>query len=310
MSSQLATSFRGGALSEYLAHYLLSNIGISVPVGRQDDHGYDFICTLGFPVEKKQLMRFGQSFLVQIKATKDEVIEFGGTTEKGEWKKHELDWLFGLDLPFMIGISDKKAEALHLYATSLMWLIRYKKSKMGKIRFILDKPIPSDGYVLAKDDEFKAEGSDGKTYEVYLDKPVITLSTELFEKKLALADARALLSRACQIELQNIAFNKLNVPTFGWLCDFTTNGPFSTAKTGRGYSWGEEGGSNVVDQLESTLPILCTLAGAYSDQKDEDALKKLVGLYELISKHHEIPDWINGHLRSALRLEEQKNEKK
>ena len=44
MVGTLLDSFRGGTRSEYLAHYLLSTLGVVVQVPRQEDIGADFHC--------------------------------------------------------------------------------------------------------------------------------------------------------------------------------------------------------------------------------------------------------------------------
>jgi hypothetical protein len=300
MSAQLSTAFRGGTLSEYLALYLLSNIGIAVPVARQDDHGYDFICNLGLGVPGKQLIRFGHSFLVQIKSNSSEIVEFGGVNSRGEWLKHELDWIFGLDLPFMVGIADKAAHSLSLYSTSIMWILRYQKGGVGKVRFIPDEAVPPAGYLETKDKAFEAEGTDGRTYEVCLGKPVMVLNSDLLTHTLALADAKALLNLNSSLELQNIAFRHLGIHTNSWLSEYNTNGPFSTAKIGTSYAWNSGAGANVEEQLQSALPLLCTLAGNFAAQNNPDALTHLVGLYKLIQQHHEIPQWTDAHLKTAF----------
>ena len=55
-------NWREGDRSELLADFLLSGIGLSTPVRRQDDVGFDFYCTIGD--QEKGILTFGFPFII------------------------------------------------------------------------------------------------------------------------------------------------------------------------------------------------------------------------------------------------------
>ena len=114
---QRVFSFRQGDRAEYLAQYILSSFAISVPVPRQEDVGTDFHCSL--------LKREGTNlrpylpFNIQIKSYGKEVltkgIRFGGLTDAGNWRKHEVEQLCQTDTPFIIGIVNAEKQTMPVH---------------------------------------------------------------------------------------------------------------------------------------------------------------------------------------------------
>lgn len=64
MSGARLFSFREGDRSEYLAQYLLSGLGLVTPVPRQEDIGFDFVCSIAD--EQVGVLTFNQQYLVSI----------------------------------------------------------------------------------------------------------------------------------------------------------------------------------------------------------------------------------------------------
>jgi hypothetical protein len=63
----IAANFHEGSRSEYLAQYVFSAFGTSVPVPHQEDHGIDLVCTL--TERKGQLAWPVADYSVQVKST-------------------------------------------------------------------------------------------------------------------------------------------------------------------------------------------------------------------------------------------------
>jgi len=59
-------NWRQGDRSELLADYLLSGIGITTPIRRQDDTGFDFYCSVSD--QEKGVLTFGFPYIIQIKS--------------------------------------------------------------------------------------------------------------------------------------------------------------------------------------------------------------------------------------------------
>lgn len=107
MIGSIAANLHEGSRSEYLAQYVLSSIGTSIPVPHQEDSGLDLYCTL--------LERIGQRawprayFSVQVKSTLDSWV-FDGT--------ESVRWLIEHPLPVFLCIVLKKEARILVYATT------------------------------------------------------------------------------------------------------------------------------------------------------------------------------------------------
>jgi hypothetical protein len=103
----LATNCHEGTRSEYLAQYIFSSFGTSIPVPHQEDSGIDLYCSL--------LERVGQRawpvryFAVQVKSTDD------------PWEFTSADsvrWFVQFPLPLFFCVVTKKEARLRIYHTS------------------------------------------------------------------------------------------------------------------------------------------------------------------------------------------------
>src|SRR6266536_1050547 len=119
MSGKLASNFRKGNLSEIIADYLLSSIGISTPVRRQDDIGFDFYCQLA-DQETGPILTFGSPFIIQIKSDSEESIVYGNSNAD-KWRNEDIAWLFKLEWPFFIGVVYKNEISIKIYRTTNIW---------------------------------------------------------------------------------------------------------------------------------------------------------------------------------------------
>ena len=67
MPGTIAVNFHEGSRAEYLAQYLFSGFGTSIPVPHQEDSGIDFYCTM---TEKLGRLAWPRAyFTVQVKST-------------------------------------------------------------------------------------------------------------------------------------------------------------------------------------------------------------------------------------------------
>ena len=111
MAGTINNNLRGGTQSEYLAQYLLSALGLVIPVPYQEDEGKDFYCSLAN--QEKGNMTFDYPYMIQIKSLPQNdsdtyLITYGELNKKNKWKNYEIDWLFNQQLPLFIGIVDKE----------------------------------------------------------------------------------------------------------------------------------------------------------------------------------------------------------
>jgi hypothetical protein len=155
---QRNVSYRQGDRSEYLAQYILSAFAISVPVPRQEDAlGSDFHCSL-LKREGKNLRPY-LPFNIQIKSHNNEVVtkgvSFGGVTDAGNWRKHEIDQLCQTDTPFIIGIVNKEQQWIELFTTNTRYFVLANWLGIGLPREVALLPyLPTgEGHLGAGDAE-------------------------------------------------------------------------------------------------------------------------------------------------------------
>lgn len=115
MAGGIAKNAQEGTRSEYLAQYVLSTFGTSVPVPHPEDSGIDLFCTLGRRVGRRFLVE--NQYLVQVKSTRDPV------TYRGE---DEVKWLLSHNYPFLVCIVNKKSLQIDLYQTLALSMLRTK----------------------------------------------------------------------------------------------------------------------------------------------------------------------------------------
>jgi hypothetical protein len=274
MSGVFQPDFRQGNISEYLAQYLLSYLGSSIYVPRQEDVGIDFNCAIS--ENDGQLEVTKEQFYVQIKSNLTDEIEYGsvvktGKNNKCKWKKYELDWLFNLDNPLFIGVLNKDEGSLELYSTSFMWH-NYWNKKFLTIKFIPNQPNQQMEEIHAIDDldisdwaeELDTEIPKKKTL-VQMGPPIIKLTNDIVRGDITeLNKIKNIFRKAIMIEKSNIIYKNLNLPYFNWLHRISTNDSFVG---GWFYTI-----SKVIDEEEklyqSLSPILIALALLYKKTQD------------------------------------------
>jgi hypothetical protein len=118
-------TFRQGDRSEYLALYMLSALGLAVPVPRQEDVGIDFHCNLAR--QDGEAITYFAPYNVQVKSASVKRLEYGGHSKKKkkdkppEWKGYEIQWILSQETPYFIAIVDKDKAKLRLFSTATRW---------------------------------------------------------------------------------------------------------------------------------------------------------------------------------------------
>jgi hypothetical protein len=143
-----APNFHDGSRSEYLAQYVFSGFGPSVPVPHQEDHGIDLFCTLS---ERKGSRAWPVAYYsVQVKST-DEPWIFSGPKS--------VEWFLGYPAPLLLCIVDKKLAAIRVYQT----VPRFQAAVMmvPPKSITLNPGIPGKGRVVNWSPKGELAGSDG-----------------------------------------------------------------------------------------------------------------------------------------------------
>jgi hypothetical protein len=151
MSAIRGINLRSGDLAEQLGLLLMQNLALVVPVPRTEDVGVDAVVTLLHEHDSRRLIA-SDSFFVQLKARSVESIEYVG---------HEVQWLYGLELPFFIGSIEKSTSSIRLYCCHRLSDALITNFERQKIVIHLAAEVQPNDFV------------DASTYEVYVGPPIL-----------------------------------------------------------------------------------------------------------------------------------------
>jgi len=225
MPGILLNSFYQGNRSEYLAHYILSSLGVAVKVPHEEDTGVDFHCVLAKTLKPK--LTFGASFVVQVKSLSEkDNLRYGGPNGHGGHKVEELEWLFSQDVPLLIAIADKENHRLDLHPTSNMWSARNLAGMPGEIWFRPGEPADESANIpipkRTAEDRLKGLG-DSALWTVPLGVPLVSLSVKDLEDDSKVSNCRRILEWALRMEQLNITYRNSGVHYSRWPHRIKTN---------------------------------------------------------------------------------------
>ena len=134
MAGAIAAGLHEGSRSEYLAQYVFSMFGTSVPVLHQEDHGIDLFCSL---TERKGRRAWPVAYYsVQVKSTGEPWLFDGADS---------VQWLLRYPAPLLLCIVDKSAARLRVYQLTA----RFQATVLTDLpaRLALAPGQPGDGRV-------------------------------------------------------------------------------------------------------------------------------------------------------------------
>jgi hypothetical protein len=118
----IAPNLHEGSRSEYLAQYIFSSFGTSVPVPHQEDTGIDLYCTL---LEREGRRAWPRAYYsVQVKSTMDPWI-FSG--------EQSVRWIIEHPLPIFLCIVNKAEARILVYLTTprfAAWILPLHKDRL------------------------------------------------------------------------------------------------------------------------------------------------------------------------------------
>jgi hypothetical protein len=124
-----APNAREGARSEYLAQYVFSRFGTSLPVLRQEDHGLDLHCTLS---ERKGRRAWPVAYYsVQVKSTNRPVV-FSS--------RESVEWLVGYPSALLLCVVDKKKARIQVFQTTARFGAAVNLELPERLKLLLNSP--------------------------------------------------------------------------------------------------------------------------------------------------------------------------
>jgi hypothetical protein len=215
-------SFRQGNRAEYLANYILSSFALSVPVPRPEDGaGVDFHCSL-LRKDANSLFPY-LPFNIQVKSVSDDVVSYGGLTDGGNWREHEINQLCQTDTPFLVGMVDIKNQRLDLFTTISRYFVAYGFN---------NKPMPRQVDLIPYTPEYPDHLGDGvieelapvkdkpgipnKLWKLPIGQPIVSITAEDSEDKDKVESIKQLLEPYLRIDQQNAIHFRTGVGYFEW----------------------------------------------------------------------------------------------
>lgn len=215
LTGATAANFHEAGRSEYLAHYVFSSFGTSVPIPRQEDTGLDLICTL--TERDGQRLWPKASYCVQVKSTPD------------PWvfdDERSVKWIIEHPLPVFLCVVNKKKAKLSVYHTSprfAAWIAVPRPQ-----RLVMVPGDAHDGYGMA----WESEGYElGKNGEHPLSAPIAEFTlTEILDDAFH-STIKSILERWIQFDRENIFRIQAGLPLIVLNYRYWTNKTFETGST-------------------------------------------------------------------------------
>ncbi|MBL8021066.1 MAG: hypothetical protein JNM27_15450 [Leptospirales bacterium] len=202
-TGSVARNFHEGTRSEYLAQYIFSAFGTSIPVPHPEDSGLDLFCTLGEVVGKRLFVR--NPYYVQIKSGKSNMV----FTDP-----NSIKWLYDLRSPLFLCFIDKKAHTVEIYQTHrVQHHFARKKIKSVTLRPDIE---PADSTRLE---------SNVSVLSIDLGKPILQFQVNDLLSDSWKKNAFAVLNFWIKLSQTNIDQRELGFPFMRTVKHYATNAP-------------------------------------------------------------------------------------
>jgi hypothetical protein len=286
-------NFREGDRSEYLALYLLSGLGLVTQIPRQEDIGFDLVCSIAD--QESGRLTFNHQYLVSLKSKSFPIIEL---TPPESGKTHPpdyIDWVFRLDIPFILGVVDKDNCSISLYSTLPIWFIRYENPDCRSISLIprINAGIEGD---VSRPQKKNALPRDANIfhYDVDLGYPITTLSEKDLRDAGKLKNIKQRLRMALRFAELTILQKRIGVHNFYWFAQTSHDGSeFRPAFYYKDLP-DDVGIQNKV--FGEIAPTLVSLAMYYKTKKNGELLETVGKLLKL-APQDAVPDMVKQHLK-------------
>lgn len=273
---QRLVTFRQGDRAEYLAQYILSSFAISVPVPRQEDVGTDFHCSL-LKKDGKNLRPY-LPFNIQIKSLGENIrregLVFGGTTEGGNWRRHEIEQLCQADTPFLLGLVDGKAQRLDLFSTASRYFARTNWTGKGLPRELVLMPYTPTGEDHLGDGNLETLDYNAEMplhrWTIPIGQPIVQISIDESEDPDRCEEIKLLLEPYLKMDQRNAVLSRLGLGYFEWPLIIRTNKP--SPEVGIGLSYGPPASPGFDGQMEVLTKMVASILGAYKGAKMKDKI--------------------------------------
>lgn len=299
-------SVRQGDRAEYMAQYILSAIAVTIPVPRQEDvTGTDLHCSL--------VRRHGHNlrptvpFNIQIKKFSDDLVEkgirFGGTTDGGNWRKHEIEMLCQTDTPFIIGLVDLEKQSLDLFSTITRYFVLSNWQGTGLPREVALMPYDPNGEGNlgsgAQEDLPAKPDMPQKLWKLPLGQPIVSISIAESEDEARCEEIKNLLEPYLRMDQENAVCFRIGLGYFDWPLIIRSGKPLTDFAAGM--SSPAANAPVVQKQLQTLCRIVASLLASYRlSGKKQEILQWESCLPQLPVNH--APAFVHNSIQQALKF--------
>lgn len=198
---------------------MLSRLGLVTQVPRQEDIGFDLICSLA--EQETGLLSFRNHYAVSVKSASNPTIVLAPPESKETdptYSEH-FNWLFHLELPLMLAVVDKKKQQVAIYSTLPAWFLFHESiSQCGIIELIPRTDAKEQNPDVGRPHNCGADAKAGgrARFEVDLGYPVTVLKITDLEDTGLLKQKKDSLRRAIEFGAQSARFAQMGTPYFWW----------------------------------------------------------------------------------------------
>lgn len=204
-----SANFHEAARSEYLAHYVFSSFGTSVPVPRQEDTGIDLICTLG-ERDGQRLWPIA-SYCVQVKSNYSPWV-FADT--------RSIEWFVKNPLPIFLCVVDKKKATINIYQTNPRFHVWVDGCNLERLEVI---PVENSNGEVQIYDSYEEQDHNKQKYS--LSAPIACFEISRILDESFHSNIRKLLKVWVESDRENIFRIQSNLPKLSTPIHYTTNEP-------------------------------------------------------------------------------------
>lgn len=292
MSGTRHYNWREGDRSEYLAVYMFSAFGLVTAVPRQEDIGFDLVCSIAD--REKGRLSFNNQYLVSVKSLSSPNINLFPTGKDDEELLH-FKWLFTQELPLLLSVVDKENEELRIFSTLPVWFLLYENMKdCGSVSLLPRIDLSNTSNVDRPTKGSKVQELPGRYhYDVDLGFPVVRIRLQDLRDEEQLRNAKARLRLVVHHGQLSANYFHFGVPYFYWFAKTSSDGSeampaFYATKVPHV----QEAQEFVLDRI---APALISLAMHY---KDTGQMSKLAAASELLKSAPpaSIPTEVKQHL--------------
>lgn len=284
-------NFREGDRSEYLATYFFSAVGLVTPVPRQEDIGFDLVCSIAD--QEMGRLTFNYQYLLSVKSLSTPNIDLKPAKSEDGSRPH-ISWLFRQELPLLLAVVDKDGQEVRVYSTLPIWFLYFENPDCGSVSLAPRISNEQGGNVGRPVKGDKLDNADGLFhFTVDLGHPIVRATIADLADVEKLRSIKRNMRTAVNYGRISALQVQLGVPYFYW---FAKTHPDGSLPTPAFYAQEVPDVKEAQDFVYSRIaPTLISLAMLYKTKSDAVNLEAVARLLAAVPRPS-IPDAIRNHI--------------